>query len=138
MYTYRKQVSPNATTAASTSNFVIYELNINSIATYKMADVEVIASLSTVNDPNNISTIYYRKLQIVDSTLSPDYTYYPINSSFNYAFATGIDADLYLSEISYVQSGGGASNGNIQIKTTNPAATSRTGTCFVHFKINFF
>jgi hypothetical protein len=62
MYTYRKQVSPNATTAASTSNFVIYSLDLNGIATNRMADVEVIASLSTTNDPNNISTIYYRKL----------------------------------------------------------------------------
>jgi hypothetical protein len=134
MYTYRKQVLVNATTAASTSNFVIYELNINSIANYKMADVEVISSLSTVNDPNNISTIYYRKLQIVDSTLTPDYVYYPINSSFNYVADVG--ADLYLSEISYVQSG--ASNGNIQIKTTNPTFSLRNGICFVHFKINFF
>jgi hypothetical protein len=101
-----------------------------------MADVEVIASLSTTNDPNNISTIYYRKLQLVDSTLSPDYSYPPKNSSFNYVADVG--ADLYLSEISYVQSGGGINNGNIQIKTTNPTGTSRTGTCFVHFKINFY
>ena len=136
MYTYRKQVSPNANTAASTSNFVIYELDINSIAAHKMADVEVIASLSTANDPNNISTIYYRKLQLVDSTLSPNYSYPPKNSSFNYVVDVG--ADLYLSEISYVQSGGGESNGKIQIKTTNPTGTSKTGTCFVHFKINFY
>jgi hypothetical protein len=135
MYTYRKQVSPNSTTAASTTNFVIYELDLNGIATNKMADVEVIASLSTANDPNNISTIYYRKLQLVASTLSPNYSYPPKNSSFNYNLNT---SDLYLSEISYVQSGSGASNGNIQIKTTNPTGTSRTGTCFVHFKINFY
>lgn len=133
MYTYRKQVSPNPTTAASTSNYVIYSLDINNIATYKMADVEIIASLSTTNDPNNISTIYYRKLQLVDSTLTPIYIYPPKNSSFNYNLNT---SDLYLSEISYVQSG--ANNGNIQIKTTNPTGTSRTGTCFVHFKINFY
>jgi hypothetical protein len=133
MITYRKQVSPNATTAASTTNFVIYELDINSIATYKMADVEIIASLSTTNDPYNISTIYYRKLQLVDSTLSPDYSYPPKNSSFTYVADVG--ADLYLSEISYVQSGGNA--GKIQIKTTNPTASSRNGICFVHFKINF-
>lgn len=135
MYTYRKQVFPNATTAASTSNFVIYSLDLNGIATNRMADVEVIASLSTTNDPNNISTIYYRKLQLVDSTLSPNYSYPPKNSSFNYNLNT---SDLYLSEISYVQSGGGINNGNIQIKTTNPTGTSRTGTCFVHFKINFY
>lgn len=135
MYTYRKQVSPNATTAASTSNFVIYSLDLTGIATNKMADVEVIASLSTTNDPNNISTIYYRKLQIVDSTLSTTNSYVspPKNSSFNYNLNT---SDLYLSEISYVQSG--TNNGNIQIKTTNPTGTSRTGTCFVHFKINFY
>jgi hypothetical protein len=133
MITYRKQVSPNATTPLGSTDYVIYELNINGIAPKKMADVEVIASLSTTNDPNNISTIYYRKLQLVDSTLSPNYSYPPENSSFNYAFSTGIDADLYLSEISYVQGAG-----IIQVKTTNPAATSRTGTCFVHFKINFF
>lgn len=135
MYTYRKQVSPNATTAASTSNFVIYSLDLNGITTNKMADVEVIASLSTTNDPNNISTIYYRKLQLVDSTLSPNYNYPPKNSSFNYNLNT---SDLYLSEISYVQSGGGINNGNIQIKTTNPTGTSKTGICFVHFKINFY
>jgi hypothetical protein len=133
MYTYKKQVSPNATTAASTSNFVIYSLDLNGIAANKMADVEVIASLSTINDPNNISTIYYRKLQLVASTLSPNYSYPPKNSSFNYNLNT---SDLYLSEISYVQSG--ANNGKIQIKTTNPTGTSRTGTCFVHFKINFY
>jgi hypothetical protein len=133
MYTYRKQVVINAFTPASTSGYVIYELDINNIAQNKMADVEVIASLSTTNDPNNISTIYYRKLQLVDSTLSPNYSYPPKNSSFNYNLNT---SDLYLSEISYVQSG--ANNGKIQIKTTNPTGTSRTGTCFVHFKINFY
>lgn len=135
MYTYRKQVSPNPTTPSGSTNYVIYELDITGIAPNKMADVEVIASLSTTNDPNNISTIYYRKLQIIDSTLNTTNSYIlpPKNSSFNYAFATGIDADLYLSEISYDQT-----SGIIRVKTTNPAATSRTGTCFVHFKINFF
>ncbi len=134
MITYRKQVSPNTTTPSGSTNYVIYELDITGIAPNKMADVEVIASLSTTNDPNNISTIYYRKLQIIDSTLDTTNSYIqpPENSSFNYAFSTGIDADLYLSEISYVQGAG-----IIQVKTTNPAATSRTGTCFVHFKINF-
>jgi len=135
MYTYRKQVSPNATTPSGSTDYVIYELDITGIAANKMADVEVIASLSTTNDPNNISTIYYRKLQIIDSTLNTTNSYAqpPENSSFNYAFPTGIDADLYLSEISYVQG-----TGIIQVKTTNPAATSRNGTCFIHFKINFY
>jgi hypothetical protein len=135
MYTYRKQVSPNSTTPASTAGYVIYSLDLNSIATYNMADVEVIASLSITSDPN-ISTIYYRKLQLVSDALNPIYTYPPKNSSFNYAADVGIN--LYLSEISYVQSGGGANNGNIQIKTTNPTGTSKTGICFVHFKINFY
>ena len=135
MYTYRKQVSPNPTTPASTAGYVIYSLDLNSIATYNMADVEVIASLSITSDPN-ISTIYYRKLQLVSDALSPNYSYPPKNSSFNYVADVG--ANLYLSEISYVQSGGGANNGNIQIKTTNPTGASKTGTCFVHFKINFY
>jgi len=136
MYTYRKQVSPNSTTPSGSTNYVIYELDISSIANYKMADVEVIASLSIEPD-TNISTIYYRKLQIVDTAISPDYAAYPAgNSSFEYVVDAG--SNLYLSEISYVQSGGGASNNNIQIKTTNPTATSKTGTCFVHFKINFY
>ena len=133
MYTYRKQFSPNSTTPASTSNYVIYSLDLNSIATYNMADVEVIASLSITSDLN-ISTIYYRKLQLVDPALSPSYTYPPKNSSFNYVLDVG--ANLYLSEISYVQTS--TNNGNIQIKTTNPTGTSQTGTCFVHFKINFY
>lgn len=138
MYTYRKQVSPNSTTPASTSGYVIYELDINSIATFKMADVEVIASLVTTNDPSNTSTIYYRKLQLVDATLTPNpnYAYPPENSSFTYIL--DVLNDLYLSEISYVQNGGGASNGTIQIKTSNPTFVSRVGTCFVHFKINFY
>ena len=136
MYTYRKQVSPNSTTPASTSNYVIYQLDISGIATYKMADVEVIASLS-IDSSINISTIYYRKLQIVNTAITPDYGSYTAgNSSFEYV--TDPSTNLYLSEISYVQSGGGANNNNIQIKTTNPTGASKTGTCFIHFKINFY
>ena len=135
MYTYRKQVVVNAFTPASTSGYVIYQLDINGIATNKMADVEIISSLNTGGiGPNNTSTIYYRKLQLVNQTLSPDYSYSPINSSFTYVLDVGIN--LYLSEISYDQNGANA--GNIQIKTTNPAAESKSGTCFVHFKINFY
>ena len=134
MYTYRKQISPNSTTPASTSGYVIYQLDINSIAQNKMADVEIIASLYS---PDNFSTIYYRKLQLIsgDGILNPNYSGYPAgNSSFNYV--TDIGEFLYLSEISYDQNGANA--GNIQIKTTNPAAESKSGTCFVHFKINFY
>jgi len=133
MYTYRKQVSPNSTTPASTAGYVIYSLDLNSIATYNMADVEVIASLSITSD-TNISTIYYRKLQLVNPALTPIYAYPPKNSSFNYVLDVG--SDLYLSKIQYIQSG--ANNGNIEIQTTNPTGTSKTGTCFVHFKINFY
>jgi len=133
MYTYRKQVSPNTTTPASTTNYVVYSLDLNSIANYKIADVEVIASLSIASELN-ISTIYYRKLQLVDPALNPIYMYPPKNSSFNYVLDVG--SDLYLSKIQYIQSG--ANNGNIEIQTTNPTGTSRTGTCFVHFKINFY
>jgi hypothetical protein len=132
MYTYRKQVSPDPTTAASTTDYVIYTLDINSIATYKMADVEIIASLIT--DPDRItSTIYYKKLQIVDDTVTPDYSYSPINSSYTYKQDP---AYLFLSNITYTQSGGG--KGRIDIKTTNPSGDIATGTCFVHFKINFY
>jgi len=134
MYTYRKQVSPNTTTPASTTNYVVYSLDLNSIATYNMADVEVIASLVTTNDPSNTSTIYYRKLQLVNPALTPIYAYPPKNSSFNYVLDVG--SDLYLSKIQYIQSG--ANNGNIEIQTTNPTGTSQVGTCFVHFKINFY
>lgn len=133
MITYRKQVSPNSTTPASTSGYVIYSLDLNSISTYKMADVEIIASLS-ITSTLNISTIYYRKLQLVDPALSPTYALPPKNSSFNYV--ADAPSNLYLSEISYVQTS--TNNGNIQIKTTNPTGTSKTGTCFVHFKINFY
>jgi hypothetical protein len=137
MITYRKQVSPNSTTPASTSGYVIYSLDLNSISTYKMADVEIIASLS-ITSTLNISTIYYRKLQLVDPALSPSYNSpSPTNiknSSFNYVADT--PSNLYLSEISYVQTS--TNNGNIQIKTTNPTGTSQIGTCFVHFKINFY
>ena len=133
MYTYRKQVSPNSTTPASTAGYVIYSLDLNSIATYNMADVEVIASLSITSD-TNISTIYYKKLQLVNPALTPIYAYPPKNSSFNYVLDVG--SDLYLSKIQYIQSG--ANNGNIEIQTTNPTGTSKTGTCFVHFKINFY
>jgi hypothetical protein len=134
MITYRKQVSPNTTTPASTTNYVVYSLDLNSIATYNMADVEVIASLVTTNGPSNTSTIYYRKLQLVNPALTPIYAYPPKNSSFDYVLDVG--SDLYLSKIQYIQSG--ANNGNIEIQTTNPTGTSRTGTCFVHFKINFY
>jgi hypothetical protein len=133
MYTYRKQVLVNSLTPASTADYVIYQLDINSIATYKMADVEIITSLCTIV---NTSTIYYRKLQIIDPAISPDYSAFPAgNSSFRYI--ADIAADLYLSEISYVQTG--TNNGNIQIKTTNPTGSPSTGIpCFVHFKINFY
>ena len=132
MYTYRKQVVVNAFTPASTSGYVIYQLDINGIATNKMADVEIISSLNTGGiSPNFPSTIYYRKLQLVNQTLSPDYAYSPINSSFTYV--ADIFINLYLSEISYDQS-----TGNIQIKTTNPTASPQSGICFVHFKINFY
>jgi hypothetical protein len=129
MITYRKQIILNATTAASTTNFVIYQLDINSIATYKMADVEIITSLY-VN--NNVSTIYYRKLQLVDPALNPFYSSPPTNSSFNFV-EPPTPTDLYLSEILYNQS-----TGNIQIKTTNPTLASQSGICFAHFKINFY
>jgi hypothetical protein len=133
MYTYRKQVSPDPTTAASTTGYTIYSLDINSIATYKMADVEIIASLIT-NDMDPItSTIYYRKLQIVDDAVTPDYTYLPVNSSYTYKQDP---AYLFLSSIVYTQSGSG--KGTIDIKTTNPTGASVSGTCFVHFKINFY
>jgi hypothetical protein len=136
MITYRKQILLNATTAASTTNFVIYQLNINSIATYKMADVEIITSLY-VN--NNVSTIYYRKLQLVDPTLNPSYANpQPINiknSSFNFV-EPPTPTNLYLSEISYDQNFTNA--GNIQIKTTNPTLALQSGNLFAHFKINFY
>ena len=131
MITYRKQVSPNPSTPPSTSGYIIYQLDINSLAANKMADVEIIASLSTAL---NTSTIYYRKLQIIDSLISPDYSGPSNNSSFNYVLDVGVD--LYLSEISYVQTGADA--GKIQIKTTNPTGGPGVGTCFVHFKINFY
>jgi len=131
MYTYRKQVYPNSTTPAGTSNYVIYQLDINGIANYKMADVEIIASLS-IDPSTNTSTIYYRKLQIVNSATTPEYgTYTGGNSSFEYVLDPSIN--LHLSEISYEQI-----TGNIQIKTTNPTGASKTGNCFVHFKINFY
>ena len=94
MYTYRKQVSPNSTTPASTTNYVVYSLDLNSIATYNMADVEVIASLYSTE---NVSTIYYRKLQLVNPALTPIYAYPPKNSSFDYVLDVG--SDLYLSKI---------------------------------------
>jgi len=135
MYTYRKQVVINAFTPASTSGYVIYELDINNIAQNKMADVEIISSLNTGGGgPNNTSTIYYRKLQLVNQVLNPDYSYSPVNSSFTYV--ADIAINLYLSEISYDQSGANA--GNIQIKTTNPTGDPSSGICFVHFKINFY
>jgi hypothetical protein len=132
MYTYRKQVIVNASTPANTSGYVVYELDINNIAQNKMADVEIISSLNTGGSgPNNTSTIYYRKLQLVNQVLSPDYIYYPINSSFTYV--ADIAINLYLSEILYDQS-----TGNIQIKTTNPTGDPSSGICFIHFKINFY
>ena len=116
MYTYRKQVSPNTTTPASTTNYVVYSLDLNSIATYNMADVEVIASLYSAD---NVSTIYYRKLQLVNSALSPNYDYPPKNSSFIFAIPE-TPTNVYLSKIQYIQSG--ANNGNIEIQTTNMEA----------------
>ena len=138
MITYRKQVSPNSTTPASTAGYVIYQLDLNTAGGgAKMADVEIIASLSTSPfTPLNISTIYYRKLQIVDPLVSPNYTGWTAggNSSFNYVLDT--PSNLYLSEISYRQTD--PDKNNIQIKTTNPTVSSQSGTCFIHFKINFY
>ena len=137
MITYRKQILLNATTAASTTNFVIYQLNINSIATYKMADVEIITSLSTSPfTPLNISTIYYRKLQIINDLVDPSYSGFLLgNSSFTFVTPT-TPTNLYLSEISYRQTN--PNRNKIQIKTTNPTGANQAGTCFVHFKINFY
>jgi hypothetical protein len=138
MITYRKQVSPDSTTPANTSGYVIYQLDLNTAGGgARMADVEIIASLSTSPfTPLNISTIYYRKLQIINDLVVPNYSGYPDgNSSFTFVTPT-TPTSLYLSEISYRQND--PNRNRIQIKTTNPTGANQAGTCFVHFKINFY
>jgi hypothetical protein len=138
MITYRKQVSPDSTTPANTSGYVIYQLDLNTAGGgARMADVEIIASLSTSPfTPLNISTIYYRKLQIINDLVDPNYSGYPDgNSSFTFVTPT-TPTNLYLSEISYRQND--PNRNKIQIQTTNPTGANQAGTCFVHFKINFY
>ena len=136
MITYRKQVSPNSTTPASTTDYVIYQLDLNTAGGgRKMADVEIIASLSINPFSPNISTVYYRKLQIIDPLITPNYSYNAKNSSFEFVTPSS-PTNLYLSGISYRQDD--PDKNNIQILTTNPTGASQVGTCFVHFKINFY
>jgi hypothetical protein len=138
MITYRKQVSPDSTTPANTSGYVIYQLDLNAAGGgAKMADVEIITSLSTNPlTPLNISTIYYRKLQIINDLVDPSYVGFLLgNSSFTFVTPT-TPTNLYLSEISYQQTN--PNRNKIQIKTTNPTGANQVGTCFVHFKINFY
>ena len=138
MITYRKQVSPDSTTPANTGGYVIYQLDLNAAGGgARMADVEIIASLSTSPfTPLNISTIYYRKLQIIDDLIAPNYSGFPDgNSSFTFVTPT-TPTNLYLSGISYQQTNPNRSK--IQIQTTNPTGANQAGTCFIHFKINFY
>lgn len=129
MYTYRKQVTPNPGTPGSTSNYIIYSLDISGLAVYRIADVEIDAMLCDSGNPST-SKIYYRKIQIVDNALSPSST---IFTNPSYTYQENITTRLFLSGIDYIQS-----TSTLRVKTTNPTGASRNGTCSVTFKINFY
>jgi len=127
MYTYRKQIqlSHSATVGFSDVNV----LSLAGIATNKIADVEVKATLFDVSNQKS-SIIYYRNVQIVDITATVSYTALA-DSSFAYAEDIVMAASLF--DITYNQ---GASS--IVIRAVNTTITTINTLCVIDYKINFY
>lgn len=127
MYTYRKklQLSHSATTGTSSVNI----LNLSGLATNKIADVEIKATLFDVAS-SKTSVQYYRYIQVVDPSALPG-AGVSNDSSFFYNEDTTTSA--YLFTISYVQA-----SSTIAITANNITGSTRNTICIVDYKINFY
>ena len=101
MYTYRKQINSSVGIRPNESSS-IYTLDLSTFAErYYLADVEAKVSLISATSTSG-STIYYRKLQIAQSSATPSYYNFK-TSSFSYAEDS--TTSVYLNEIGYRQTG---------------------------------
>lgn len=127
MYTYRKKIQLSHAATAGTSSVNI--LNLSGLATNKIADVEIKATLFDVAS-SKTSVQYYRYLQVVDPSALPG-AGVSNNSSFFYNEDTSTSA--YLFSISYVQV-----SSTIAITANNTTGSTRNTICIIDYKINFY
>ena len=131
MYSYRKQIQ----TSEGILPFDTQVIDVLDLSTInlknRIADVEIKA---TLYDNANVlsSLLYYRNVQIVDPTASPNYTYQK-NSSFLYVPNPSSSGSYFDSNAQYIQS-----TSTIRITAYNNSSNPVNVYCMVEYKINFY
>jgi hypothetical protein len=131
MYTYRKQIQVSQSIDPF-SQQVINTLDLSTINLQnRIADVEIKA---TLYDYTNVlsSLLYYRNVQVVDSTANPQYTNVKSTSFLNVPDPSSVGA-FFDSNAYYVQS-----TSNIRIVGFNNSSNPVNVLCIIEYKINFY
>jgi len=129
MYTYRKQIQVSQG-ILPLSSAVVNTLDLSGLATNKIADVEIKATLFDNNNSTS-SIIYYRNVQIIDPAAAPGYVFQK-DSSFNFTESTILSA--YLSGNAVYNQG----TSTIIITAFNSGVAPTNVLCIIDYKINFY